>query len=383
MTTMQAFLWAGIFIIIYTYFLYPLLLVLLAVKRRKNVKHPENNELSVSIIISAYNEEKVIRGKIHNCDALDFPRHRLEVLIGSDGSTDLTGSIVRELTRERRYLKYFEFGRGGKAAVINALVKEAKGDVLVFSDANTMYDENAVSKLVNALVVSGAGCVCGKLILNEKNGKMEQGESFYWRYETAIKKLENSFQAVSGANGAIFAIWRRSFSPLPQGTINDDFLISMKAAQTGHGIAYEENAVAREYSSGSLIQEFRRHVRDGAGHYQAMMRLPGLLNPFLGWTWFSYVSHRLLRWVVPFILCLALILNMILLDIHIIYRCLFVLQLLFYAFSLAGFLLYLSGVTIKLFYVPFYFLAVNMALLAGFVKLVTGNMDHRWERTER
>ena len=228
------------------------------------------------------------------------------------------------------------------------------------------------------------GCVCGRLIYNNPRGVISgKGESFYWRYETVLKKLESRIGYVAGANGAVYAIRKSLFEELPQKTINDDFTLSMKIVQNGFKCIYEENAIAFEDVACDMISEFKRHVRDGAGHYIAIVYLLKLLNPFLGIRAFIYWSHRIFRWFAPLMLIIIFILNIFLVDDFLFFIFL-IFQLIFYAFALIGLCCVRKNKKLPfVMYIPFYFCNLNTALFYGFMRVVNGQQKVTWESTAR
>src|SRR3989338_4252462 len=305
MILLELIFWSGLFLLFYSYLGYPLFLIIISkmlplkpLRKREDVRCP-----TVSILIAAYNEEKVIGDKLKNCLALDYPAELLEIYVGSDGSSDKTNDIVREYAEKEKRIHLLEFPRTGKSGVLNKTMAYIKSEIVVFSDANTEYIRDALVNLVKHFSDEKVGCVCGRLIYrNPEEVVSGKGESVYWRYETALKKMESRLGYIAGANGAIYAIRRELFEPLPTGTINDDFMISMRIVQEGFKSVYDENAIAYEDVAPNMESEFRRHVRDGAGHYIAVYHLLRLLNPFLGLRSFIYWSHKLLRWIAPFVL---------------------------------------------------------------------------------
>jgi len=385
MFTSEIFFWTGIGVLLYTYFGYPVVLFF-ASKLSSPGEVPTPLQMAspkVTMIIAAYNEEKVIAAKLDNCLALDYPADKLDFIVASDGSSDRTNALVSELAGLNPRVKLLSLPRGGKSAAINAAMTRTKGDIVVFSDANTLYAPDSLNKLVRHFANESVGCVCGRLSYNNP-GKIisGKGESAYWRYETALKKMESALGYVAGANGAIYAIRRGLFSPLPDGTINDDFMISMRIIQRGFKCLYEEAAVAYEEVAPDVKSEFRRHVRDGSGHYIAVWRLPALLNPALGMRSFIYWSHRILRWAAPFMLVGVFALNAALSGLEP-YRSLFLMQIAFYLLAVAGYAASGMGRAPFLVYAPFYFANLNLALLLGFFRAITGGARPAWQSTQR
>ena len=382
---LEILFWVCMAVIVYTYLGYPVLLIAVRDVFRKNrkINHWMEELPHVDILIVAYNEEKVIGRRVKNCLEFDYPVDKLNVWVVSDGSKDSTNEIVRQYASQDKRVHLIELERTGKSGAINKVILSLTGDITVFSDANTEFELDAVKILVRYFQDKAVGCVCGRLIYRNPGGVISgKGESMYWRYETVLKKLESDFGYVCGANGAIYAIRRELFEPLPPGTINDDFTISMKIVEKGYQCLYEENAVAYEEIALTMQSEFKRHIRDGAGHYIAITYLLGLLNLFLGVRSFVYWSHRILRWVVPFILIVAFLINALMLDKPF-YQVFFILQCLFYSLAVVGLWTAQYKIMPFVFYVPFYFCGFNTALFIGFLKAVFGQQNTAWERTER
>jgi len=375
--------WICIILIIFVYCGYPI--VLLLITKMSSSKSLQTFEAlpRVTMLIAAYNEEEVIGKKLENCLNLDYPNDLFRVFIVSDGSTDSTDKIVSDFSLRHNNIKLISSSRIGKAQVINKAMKLIDSELVIFSDANTEYDKNAVKEIVKHFSDKKIGCVCGRLIYRNPglivSGK---GENFYWRYETNLKILESKIGYVAGANGAIYAIRHKLFEPLPKETINDDFTISMDIVRRGFKCIYEERAFAFEDVAPTVIGEFQRHVRDGAGHYIALKHLLGLLNPFCGIRSFIYWSHRILRWLVPGILLLLFLINIILAGQDL-YKYILFMQILFYVFALLGVLMVGHKKMPFVIYIPFYFCNLNLALFMGFLKAVSGKQNSMWERTER
>jgi len=380
-------LWVCVFIIVYTYFIYPLFLLLISHYGGSQSRNDSSDEKiswpKVTLLIAAYNEEQVIERKINNSLLLHYPAGLLDIWIASDGSSDATNDIVKVRMQQNKSLNLIELPRLGKSEAINKAMASIKSDIIVFSDANTEYSNDAILKLVGHFDNPSIGCVCGRLIYrNPEEVISGKGESFYWRYETKLKKLESALGYVAGANGAIYAIRKELFVPLPSWTINDDFTISMKIVMKGYKCIYEENAIAYEDVAPSMESEFARHVRDGAGHYIAVRHLTGLLNPMLGVRSVIYWSHRIMRWSVPFLLIYIFIASLILSDI-ILYRILLIAQLVFYGTAFVG-LMTINRIRLPfIVYIPFYFSNLNLALLYGFLKVISGIQKPTWESTAR
>lgn len=383
---MEICYWLFVVIILYAYIGYPIVLYLLSNSflYKRNTKIISSSKwLKVDLLIAAYNEEKVIRSKIENSLLLDYPTDLLNIWVASDGSSDSTNSIVREFEARNKNVHLLEFKRTGKSGIINRSMNILNSEIVVFSDANTEYSKDAIKQLIKHFKDPNVGCVSGKLIYRNPGETVSGiGESFYWRYETALKKMESKIGYVAGANGAIYAIRQHLFESFPTRTINDDFTASMKIVKKGFKSIYEENAKVFEDVAPTMNSEFKRHVRDGAGHYIAIIHLLGLLNPFLGLRSFIYWSHRIFRWMIPLLLIFIFIINVFLID-KLLYRYLLISQCVFYILAIIGWVSINYRKLPFFIYIPFYFCNLNLALFLGFIRTITNKQKSTWERTER
>ncbi|WP_242343975.1 glycosyltransferase family 2 protein [Anaeromyxobacter terrae] len=336
----------------------------------------------VSIVFSAFDEEKCIRHKIENCLALDYPADRLEIVVGCDGCTDRTAEIARGAGGDRVTVHELT-PRAGKPAAISKLVPAARGDIVVLTDANVMVEPGALRALVRRFRDPAVGAVVGRLRLYNPT-RAEFEESLYWKYETVLKYYEGKHGAVLGANGGLYAIRRILFSPIRADTIIDDFVIPVRIAVRGWKVPYEPDAVAHEETTEDAGREFVRRARIGAGDWQALARVPDLLDPRTGFLFFSFVSHKLLRWATPFLLAVALVLSVPLAAQPgaWLYRALLLGQLLFYGLALAG-PRAATGRLRRVASLAHYFVTMNAALAVGLWRFVRGTQRATWERTER
>jgi biofilm PGA synthesis N-glycosyltransferase PgaC len=374
----------SLFAPIYTYAVYPLLLKLMAGFAKKDYTVDESYCPTVSILVAAYNEEKVIAAKILNFSQLDYPAEKIEFLIGSDGSTDRTVEIAKSYSHLKN-LKVLDLSRGGKVKALNVLLKEAQGEVLVFSDANTIYDCKAILNLVKYFTDDRIGCVSGQLRykVDESSGLGAKSESAYWKYENWVKVLESKLGGLSGANGAIYAIRKGLIKEVRNDIINDDFYMATSVLQLGYDVILETGAIAYEEPNDELQSQFKRHVRDGAGHYQAIAVFWRMLFPRKGS--FVFVSHRMIRWLTPFFLIVAFIFNAMLVSQSVFTAILFILQTVGYLLMSIYYLatkkgmVGKEGIIGKLLNITFYFFLVNSALLLGFARLISKRQKTTWE----
>ena len=335
----------------------------------------------LTLLIAAYNEEAVIEQRVRNALEMDYPRDRLEIVIGLDGCSDGTAEIVRGFgQRGVRLLEFDE--RRGKASVLNAAMNQVNGEIVVMSDANTDIDPQAARRLVQWFRDSRVGAVVGRLILTDpRSGGNADG--LYWRYETFLKRCEGRLGALLGANGAIYAIRRKLYVPIPPETIIDDFVIPLLAKlHSGCAIVYDCTAVAREETPPDVTSEFHRRARIGAGGFQSIALLWRLLDPRRGWVAFTFLSHKVLRWLCPFFLIGLLASNVLLCD-RPFFRRVLVAQMVFYGVSLlAAFVP--GGVRLpKPIRLMTMFTSMNAALLVGFVRWLRKRQNAAWKRTTR
>jgi cellulose synthase/poly-beta-1,6-N-acetylglucosamine synthase-like glycosyltransferase len=336
----------------------------------------------VSIVFSAHDEASCIRQKIENCLALDYPPERLEILVACDGCTDGTADLARAAGGDR--VRVFDVApRAGKSAALSRLVPQASGDVVVLTDANVMLDPAALRALVRRFEDPAVGAVVGRLRLFDPQRK-DARESLYWRYETALKYYEGKRGCVLGANGGLYAIRRLLFQPLRPDTLVDDFVIPVRIALRGWSVPYEPAALAYEATTEDAGHEFARRVRIGAGNWQALARLPELLDPRIGFPFFAFVSHKLLRWLTPLLLAIALAgtFALALRPGDWAWRALLAGQLAFYGLALLG-ARGAAGPLRAPAALAHYFVGMNASLAAGFWRFVRGTQSAAWKRTER
>jgi cellulose synthase/poly-beta-1,6-N-acetylglucosamine synthase-like glycosyltransferase len=334
----------------------------------------------LTVVISAHDEESCIQQKVENCLALDYPADKLEVLVGCDGCSDRTAERARA-TRDAR-VRVIEAPRSGKATVLSRLVPVAKGDLVLLTDANTIIEKGAAKALVRHFHDAAVGAVVGRLRLYNRV-KRDYEESLYWKYETVLKYHEGKQGCVLGANGGIYAVRRLLFQPLRESTITDDFVVPIRIAARGWRIPYEPEAVAFEETTEDVEQDFERRARIGAGNWQSLALLPEALDPRTGFLCFSFVSHKLLRWLVPLFLAVALAASLpaaILGGFAM--KALLAGQLAFYALALAG-KLRLRGPLRRPASLAHYFVSMNAALAAGFWRFLRGSQGAAWNRTRR
>ena len=376
--------WGSLALTFYAYVAYPVLIWVLArtCSRRPSPtgEQPADDLPSVSLIIAAYREEKVILERLQNAVLLDYPADRLEILIGCDGKEDLTGDLVHSFGDPRVRLVQFPHRRG-KASVLNDCIPQASGEIVVLSDANTMMAPEAVRLLVGHFRDPRVGGVCGKLILVDPMTG-ENVDGIYWKFENFLKRCEARFGALLGFNGAIYALRKCLYRPLAPNTTVDDFVIGMRIYESGHKLAYEERAVAVEETSPTIESEFHRRARIGAGAFQSLVWLYGLLSPSWGRIAFAFWSHKVLRWCCPGFLIAAVISNAYL-SRDPFYLIVLLLHEMFYLAAFSGLWFVHGGRWQRFLKIPGMFVSMNGALLVGFWRWASGMQNGMWKRTTR
>ena len=381
MLLLQVVFWLSVGLLAWTFIGYPLAVLFLA---RMFPRPWHEGEFSgvVSMIVAAHNEENVIREKVENCLALDFGAADAEIIVVSDGSTDSTNAILKEFSAADPKLRIITYQpRAGKANALNLGVSQARGEVLIFSDANVMVRARSCQAILSPLVDSRVGAVCGRVLLRARGTDELAGESLYMKYEGVVQNAEASWHSTVGVDGALFAMRRSLFQPLPQAIILDDFMLSMQAPANRLRIVYKKEAEAVEEVIASAENEFRRKARIVAGGYQFLVAFLRSGRSFTLGTWFALFSHKILRWIAPFLLLIVFGVNLALLDTAS-YRWIIWAQCTFYTLAALGYWVK-SLRRSYLVYLPYYFTVVNVAALSGFFRFVTLRQRVLWEKVER
>lgn len=334
----------------------------------------------VAILVSLHNEEHVIRPKIENTRDINYPADQLELLLGLDAPTDSTAEILRDV--QDRQCRIFHFPiRRGKLAVIRDLAQQTSADILMFTDANTMLNPDCIRNLIRHFADPQVGAVTGEEIRLAKHAGAPSTESLYWRYESVLRLLESRLNCVLGANGAVYAV-RRSLFCATKDSIVEDFQVPLEIRFAGYRVIYDPEVVAEEDLAATFSAHFERRIRLGAGNYQTLFNNPKCLNPLRGLPAFSYFSHKVLRWLTPFFLLLALLSN-IWLASRPLFALLLGMQLAFYVTAILGYFHRKREKSSKFLTIPFGFVYMNLALLCGFHRYVTGKQNRAWKVTPR
>ncbi len=372
---LQISFWVLLILFVHCYVLFPITLPFVSeiFKRKETENKADCDTPKVSILISAYNEEAVIERKIQNLLELDYPKEKLEILIGDDGSADKTAEIV-ERYKDQGITLVKAPQNAGKAAMLNRLEKKASGEILLFCDANTMLFPNVVRKLTDPFKDKKIGCACGHLILTDKSGtELGRGESAYWDLESEIKKFEGMMDLLIGGNGALYAIRKELYTDLPtKKSVMDDFFVTTKILQKGYYCTFISSAIGAEQTSKETIGEYRRKVRIGRANFNYLLSYLPLLNPFRPLRCYLFFSHKILRWFSPHIFILLFLVNIPLAWYFSLYR--ISLGILF-GFLLVGLFKIIPG--------AYYFLSMNMAMLKGFFLSFGKEKSGGWTREAR
>ncbi len=309
--------WFAFAMIVYTYLGYPLFVYSLSLVSKKIVRRKLSHfDPFVSVVIAARNEETNIEARIRDLLEQDYPKEKLEIIVVSDGSTDGTtivaGRISAEINAGRAddelLLRLLSYNPSrGKPSAVNMAVSQAKGDLIVFADCRQRFLADAIGHLVANFSDREVGCVSGELVFEKSRGSSIMAEmDVYWRFEKWLRKLESSTGSVPGATGAIYAIRRELFDPLPEQTLLDDVLTPLRVRMKGYRVVFEGRAVAYDTISNDFVKEKKRKIRTLAGNWQLLWLEPHLLSPVKNPLWFQYMSHKVLRLLVPYFFFLLL-----------------------------------------------------------------------------
>jgi len=394
MKLIEILFWTFTFIVFYTYIGYGIVLFILVKLKELLSSNPVfiNQDKSVlpdiTLLIPAYNEESVVAEKMKNSLDLNYPPGKLHIVWITDGTTDLTNDILKNDYPQVKVL--YDSKRAGKTAAINRAIPFIDSPLIVFTDANTMLNRDAILEIAYAFENPKVGCVAGekRIMVNEKDGAASGGEGIYWKYESFLKKLDSQLNTTIGAAGELFAIRTHLFETMEVDTLLDDFMLSMRIVLKGYKIEYCSRAYAIEGGSANISEEKKRKVRISAGGIQSIIRLRELLNvfkyPLLS---FQYVSHRVLRWsLTPACLFILLPLNTALFFVNggLFYTLTMSLQLLFYFAAMLGKYYSDRQIKNKYFYVPYYFLFMNYNVIQGFIYYLRKRKgDGTWEKAKR
>ncbi len=368
-----------------TYALYPLVMEWLARHRGRPWRTDDALRPDVTMVVAVYNEEQVLPAKLANFRAMEYPGGRLRLLVGSDGSSDGTNVLLRDAADADERIDWRDFPRGGKLRTINRLLAEVETPFVVFSDANTMYAPDAVQRLMRHFADERVGAVCGNLLLRGGDASVGgAGERTYWSYENVIKKAEARYATALGATGGIYAIRRAAFEPQPEDTqVADDLLLPLRITAAGMRVVYESDAVAEESTSPSMREEFRRKVRVARTSFNSIPHIMRVWRRYPLRVQMMLLFHKFLRWIVPFMLLIAAGAIIALPADGALREPLLWAMAAFGALTILGWLAELAGRRLGVFSLPFYFTAINAALLVAWITLPFKRPPPTWEPSVR
>jgi cellulose synthase/poly-beta-1,6-N-acetylglucosamine synthase-like glycosyltransferase len=386
--------WLCVFMIGYVYAGYPLILAFLARLRRSPEKYQPVTP-KVTMMIAAYNEEAVIASKLENALGLEYPSDHLQILVAADGSDDRTPDIVRKFGDRGVELSY-DPQRNGKMAAINRAMQFVRYEIVLFSDANNLYEADTLRELVKPFSNPQVGAVSGKKYILDGNDALSNTDGIYWRYESFIKENETRLGSCTGVSGEILAVRRALYQPPPGNVINDDFFIGLNVMRQGYRLVYAPKARSVEQSSLTEKDEATRRIRIVAGRYQAMIKSGSLLpwnQPILVW---QIVSHKFMRPLVPLMMILAIVANTVALiwpaqsssntwlSLGKPYNWIFfALQILFYLLAWFGGHVHAKGLIGKILYLPTFLLNSNISAVVGLYSFINGRQTSLWTRARR
>ncbi|MEP7250999.1 MAG: glycosyltransferase family 2 protein [Ginsengibacter sp.] len=392
MFVIKIIFWLSLFVVIYSYVLYGFLVWVMIFVRNlffgTTGRVFDSNFLpNVSLVIATYNEEVIIEKKVLNTFELEYPTDKLDIYFVTDGSTDGTTNILKSYPRLKVLHRE---GRKGKVAAMNHAMEYVKTPYVVFCDANTFLNKECIREIIKHYNYADIGAVAGEKKVIDPSGNnsaASSGEGIYWKYESLLKKLDAEYYTVVGAAGELFSMRTDLYRPVNNNILLDDFMLSMNICKEGYRVMYEPKAFAMEAPSMSMKEEEKRKIRISAGGFQSMSMLMDLFNIFkYGKLSFQYISHRVLRWAVcPFLLPVILIANIILsiFSGNIVYNTLLATQLFFYITAFTGWILAQKNIKLKILYVPYYFLFMNVALYLGFFKFLNKQQTVLWDKAAR
>jgi cellulose synthase/poly-beta-1,6-N-acetylglucosamine synthase-like glycosyltransferase len=376
---MDILFWCLAAIIAYTYAGYPLVALAAGTILRRRVRKGDDTPF-VSVIVAAYDEADGIQERIRNLLASEYPSDRLEVVIASDGSTD--GTVALASAVDARRVRVLDLPRGGKAAALAAGAAQAHGDVLVFTDANTVFDPRALRALVRNLADGDVGGVAGHTTyrVGDQTESAGRGEGLYWRYDTWLKRLETMTGSVVSAHGGMHAVRRELFHPVEDPAVTDDFAISTSVVTQGKRLVFEPAALGYELPMSSTGSEFHRRVRLMTRGLRGILLRRELLNPFRsGFYAVAFASRKVLRRLLPLTFPLLLIASVSLADESAVYALFAGAQLSVLAAGALGWALRrTSAARSPLLYAPFFFCMANLASVVALWNVARGRRVERW-----
>jgi cellulose synthase/poly-beta-1,6-N-acetylglucosamine synthase-like glycosyltransferase len=370
--------WLSAAALLYTYVGYPLLLILMSRLRPRRVLRADFAP-SVTIIITAYNEERDLAAKLENTLALDYPQDKLDVIVASDCSSDRTDEIAREFSARGVHL-YRQPERLGKTAAQNAAVEQARGEIILFSDATTLYQRDVLRALMPSFADATVGCATGRVVYTDSaESSVGHGTRSYWSYEFLLKKHESNVCSLIGVCGCLYAVRRSAYVPLYHEACSD-FIIATKMVEQGLRAVYEPDAICMEETNQQANKELKTRVRIITQTFSDLWRNRAMMNPFRsGFYAVELISHKVMRYLVPLFLIAILAASAVLAPRSLLYAIALAGQVGFYGAAALSWILERVGLHSRLLAIPQYFVLGNLASLIAFYKFLRGERYARWE----
>lgn len=382
---MELIFWISILGLAFIYVGYGIVLAIVNKLNPKAYKVgvPRHELPNIAVLIAAYNEEEVIKAKIENTKALNYPVERIKIYVVSDGSTDDTNRIVCAYNDVQLL---YRPERKGKSAAINRAMPFIKEPITIFTDANVMIDKNALRKIAKHYTDKTVGAVSGeKVVMHDDRAAAASTEGVYWKYESFLKNQDAKLTSIMGAAGEMFSIRTKLFQPIPEDTLLDDFIISMNIIRQGYSVKYEPGALASEKPSFNIDEEYVRKVRIAAGGIQSVIRNLDICNPAeYGVISFQFLIHRASRWTVaPILIVTAFLSNLFLLGSSPVFNYLFLAQLLFHGAAATGYYFSKQKIKVRVLHIPFYFNFMHYCVVMGWFRYFKGKQSASWQKATR
>lgn len=375
-------------LVAYSYVIFPILLKILSAGKKMNAEiwFAGEDLPGVSVIIAAYNEERVISEKLKSLLKTTYPADRLEILVGSDASSDNTETLIREIAAQDKRVRLFPFrARRGKPSLVNDLVREARYPIIVLTDANVMLKPETLYRMIRHFRSAKIGLVGANIVnIGQRNDGISKQETSYIARENLIKYREGIvWGTMMGPFGGCFALRKQLFREIPAGFLVDDFFICMQVIQNAYLAINELDAICYEDVSNDIRQEYRRKARISAGNFQNLRTFSSLLRKPFSAAGFTFISHKVLRWLTPFFLLISFVCLFFLSFQHPYFKYLFFLEILLFLSPLIDFLFKKAGMNLKLLRFIAYFSFMNLALMIGFFRYLKGVKSSVWTPTKR
>jgi len=380
----EIIIWINIFLLFNIFFLYPAIISVAAKIFGKPVNSSEDYQPEITIIIAAYNEEKLIREAVESIYDSDYPINKMHVIIGSDGSTDRTVEILKELEEKYESLKYYEFDRSGKNYVLNQLVPKTNTDLIFYMDADLRIVNGTLSRMVKILSDEQVGAVLASIrIIGDKSDKTTGGfgESLYQGYETILRKNESRICSNINSLGTLYGIKREVYLPIPNDLVCDDLFRMLITATNKKRIIFDSESVVNEVREKSTREELVRRIRLAGGGLSTVWSCRKILNPKYGWISFFVWNHKVLRWLSPFYLIIIAAGTILLAGNSYLFYPLLISQIILYIGAFIGWLLEKMKLNFLPFRILLFTVSMNIGFLLGLIRFLGKGQNAKWERS--